>query len=103
MKEADDREVFMKSTERKRTIRWAGIILLCVMISVCLYACTGRNPENTGSRADRVEQILSDMTLQEKVEQMMVVSFREWKESHPAIDDNASRGFRDYLLCRSER
>ena len=36
------------------------------------------------AQEDRVEQILSEMTLEDKVEQMMVVSFREWKEGPAA-------------------
>ena len=64
-----------------------GIIILCLMLFGCLYVCTKKgNRENPGTKADRVEQILSEMTLKDKVEQMMVVSFREWKESHTAQD-----------------
>ena len=58
-----------------------GIVILCLMLFGCLYVCTKKgDQENPGTRADRVEQILSEMTLKDKVEQMMVVWFREWKE-----------------------
>ena len=81
------RKYHMKSSERSSLFRWMGIIILCLMLFGCLYVCTKKgNQENPGTRADRVEQILSEMTLKDKVEQMMVVSFREWKESHTAQD-----------------
>ena len=77
----------MKASERSRLFRWMGIIILCLMLFGCLYVFTKKgNQENQGTRADRVEQILSEMTLRDKAEQMMVVSFREWKESHTAQD-----------------
>ena len=81
------RKYHMKSSERSRLFRWMGIIILCLMLFGCLYVCTKKGDQETpGTRADRVEQILSEMTLKDKVEQMMVVSFREWKESPTAQD-----------------
>lgn len=69
-----------------KIMRRKGIIVL-MMVSLCLCACAnGDKDENPPDRSERVEQILSEMTLEEKVEQMMFVSFREWKSSHTPDD-----------------
>ena len=69
-----------------KIMRRKGIIVL-MMVSLCLCACAnGDKDENPPDRLERVEQILSEMTLEEKVEQMMFVSFREWKSSHTPDD-----------------
>ena len=66
------RKYHMKSSERSRLFRWMGIIILCLMLFGGLYVCTTKgNQENPGTRADRVEQILSEMTLRDKVEQLL--------------------------------
>lgn len=76
----------LKSTSINKIMRRKGIIVL-MMVSLCLCACANADKdENPPDRSERVEQILSEMTLEEKVEQMMFVSFREWKSSHTPDD-----------------
>ncbi|MCR5128180.1 MAG: glycoside hydrolase family 3 protein [Lachnospiraceae bacterium] len=67
--------------------RWFGLILSVAMLAGCMpgQAFAG------GEQTDRVESLLAQMSLEEKVGQMMVPSFRIWKEIPSAGIDNMNR------------
>lgn len=67
--------------------RWFGLMLSVVMLAGCMPG----HAQAGGEQTDRVERMVAQMSLEEKVGQMMVPSFRIWKEIPSQETDSVNR------------
>ncbi|MCR4655402.1 MAG: glycoside hydrolase family 3 protein [Lachnospiraceae bacterium] len=62
-----------------------AILMVCLAVALNMSACGAAFPKKVNlseaaASGDSVEELLSKMTLRQKIEQMMIVSYRIWKE-----------------------
>ena len=78
--------------------KYTAVAIMCAMVAGSLSGCTGAtlgaervNLSEAAAGGASVEELLDQMTLRQKVEQMMIVSYRIWKEIPEEGDDQVNK------------